>query len=277
MVKVVIFGIAGTGKKVYNQIKDSDNILYFSDNNEEMWGKDLFGIEIIPPFKLKQVDFDYIYIASMCGLYEIRDQLVQMGIPIYKLKYDLALIQTRSRILFLENFAQIAYKRNIVGAVAEAGVYKGEYAKEINRCFPDRKLYLFDTFEGFVDSDILAEINSSDTCADYLKETSQELVLQKMLYRENCIVRKGYFPETAMEIDEQFAYVSLDMDLYKPTLEGLRYFYPRMTRGGIIAIHDFFSEAYPNIERAVYEYESEIGSNLKLTPVGDDISISIIK
>lgn len=277
MVKVVIFGIAGTGKKVYNQIKDSDNILYFSDNNEEMWGKDLFGIEIIPPFKLKQVDFDYIYIASMCGLYEIRDQLVQMGIPIYKLKYDLALIQTRSRILFLENFAQIAYKRNIVGAVAEAGVYKGEYAKEINRCFPDRKLYLFDTFEGFVDSDILAEINSSDTCADYLKETSQELVLQKMLYRENCIVRKGYFPETAMEIDEQFAYVSLDMDLYKPTLEGLRYFYPRMTRGGIIAIHDFFSDAYPNIERAVYEYESEIGSNLKLTPVGDDVSISIIK
>lgn len=51
------------------------------------------------------------------------------------------------------------------------------------------------------------------------------------------------------------------MDLYQPTLEGLRFFYPRMQQGGIIAIHDFFSEAYPNIESSVFTYEKEIGKN----------------
>jgi predicted O-methyltransferase YrrM len=80
-----------------------------------------------------------------------------------------------------------------------------------------------------------------------------------------------------VDVDEKFAFVSLDMDLYKPTLEGLRYFYPRMSRGGIIAIHDFFSDAYPNIKQSVYEYEEEISSRLCLVPVGDDISIAIVK
>src|SRR3989344_5317525 len=31
------------------------------------------------------------------------------------------------------------------GSVAELGVYRGEFATQINECFPDKKLYLFDT------------------------------------------------------------------------------------------------------------------------------------
>jgi O-methyltransferase len=45
-------------------------------------------------------------------------------------------------------------QRHIPGAAAEFGVYKGEFAKEINHCFPDRELYLFDSFTGFCAEDI---------------------------------------------------------------------------------------------------------------------------
>src|ERR1041385_1300392 len=38
---------------------------------------------------------------------------------------------------------------NLQGDVAEVGVYKGEFAKRLNQLFPAKKLYLFDTFEGF--------------------------------------------------------------------------------------------------------------------------------
>lgn len=38
---------------------------------------------------------------------------------------------------------------SLEGDVAELGVFKGDFAKHINRKFPDRKLYPFDTFEGF--------------------------------------------------------------------------------------------------------------------------------
>jgi O-methyltransferase len=35
------------------------------------------------------------------------------------------------------------------GCVAELGVYRGDFAQYINTLFPNRKFYLFDTFEGF--------------------------------------------------------------------------------------------------------------------------------
>ena len=43
------------------------------------------------------------------------------------------------------------------GECAEAGVFEGDFAKWINQYFPDRKLYLFDTFEGFDMRDIEKE------------------------------------------------------------------------------------------------------------------------
>lgn len=45
-------------------------------------------------------------------------------------------------------------RKNISSSVAEAGVFRGEFAKYINQFFPDRKLYLYDTFEGFNASDM---------------------------------------------------------------------------------------------------------------------------
>ena len=98
-----------------------------------------------------------------------------------------------------------------------------------------------------------------------------------MPYADNCIIRKGYFPDTVKGLEEKFVFVSLDMDLYRPTLEGLEYFYPRMCGGGIIAIHDYFSDAYPNIKRAVNDFCEKNKIDLNLCPVGDDISIAIIK
>ncbi len=59
--------------------------------------------------------------------------------------------------MFLENAGTIICKRGLEGVVAEAGVYKGDFAKEMNRVFFDRKIYLFDTFEGFPETDILKE------------------------------------------------------------------------------------------------------------------------
>ena len=46
------------------------------------------------------------------------------------------------------------YLNGISGMVAECGVYKGDFACILARIFPDRKLYLFDTFSGFDKRDI---------------------------------------------------------------------------------------------------------------------------
>lgn len=46
------------------------------------------------------------------------------------------------------------YFKNLEWSVAELGVFTREFEKYINKFFYDRKLYLFDTYEGFPDENI---------------------------------------------------------------------------------------------------------------------------
>lgn len=226
---------------------------------------------------MQSLDFDVIFLGTLTGLDEIPAQLEAIGIPLQKLDRTYATLSVKARILFLQRFAERAYKEGISGSVGEAGVFRGEFAKHINKYFSDRNCYLFDTFEGFTEHDIAREQKESLTSAEYLKNVNVNDVLAKMPNRDKIILRVGRFPETAQGINDTFAFVNLDMDLYEPTIEGLRFFYPKMSEGGVILIHDYFSEAYPNIEQSVDDYEREIGTRLHKIPIGDDISIAIVK
>jgi O-methyltransferase len=139
------------------------------------------------------------------------------------------------RLSSLELVAHEIREKNIPGCVAELGVYKGNFSKHINASFPDRKLFLFDTFEGFPEQDRQKDMEKgfSFQKKGHLSGTSVELVLDKMKYPENCIVKKGYFPETANNIDENFVFVSIDTDLFEPIYNGLCYFIQDCSQEGI--------------------------------------------
>jgi O-methyltransferase len=158
--------------------------------------------------------------------------------------------------------------RNIQGSVAELGVFQGNFAKRLNYLFFDRKLYLFDTFEGFDKKDIEAEKAGgfSNGTQDF-SNTSVDLVLRKMPHPQNCIIKKGFFPDTATGLTDSFCFVSIDADLYEPILEGLRYFYPRLNKGGYIFVHDFNNDAYKGARQAVLQYCTE--NNIGFIPVPD--------
>jgi O-methyltransferase len=59
------------------------------------------------------------------------------------------------RLSTLELISFEIVKKDLKGNVAELGVYKGKFARYLNHFFPDRKLYLFDTFEGFDNRDVV--------------------------------------------------------------------------------------------------------------------------
>jgi O-methyltransferase len=134
--------------------------------------------------------------------------------------FDLDIIRSSS----LELVSNEIYDKKIDGNVAELGVFRGEFAEKINKAFPDRKLYLFDTFEGFNERDVETEklLKYSKQQHDFSK-TNEEIVLLKMKFHENCIIVKGYFPETANGIEDKFVFVSIDADLYEPIYNGLKY------------------------------------------------------
>jgi O-methyltransferase len=64
---------------------------------------------------------------------------------------------------------------------------------------------------------------------------------------------KGFFPQTAgRPRDAVFSFVHLDVDLYQSTLEGLKFFYPRPSRGGILLSHDYKSSA--GVDKAFQDF-----------------------
>lgn len=159
------------------------------------------------------------------------------------------------RLAMLDLAANEIYSKNMKGSTAELGVYKGEFSAEINTAFPDRKLYLFDTFEGFDNRDVSAEREKGYSRGNQdFSDTSVDAVLSRMPVKQNCIVRKGYFPETAEGIDDTFVFVSIDTDLYEPIYAGLKYFYPRLAQGGFIFVHDYHNHEYPGAKEAVEKF-----------------------
>jgi len=179
------------------------------------------------------------------------------------------------RLSTLELIANEINTNNIAGEVAELGVYKGKFARYINRYFPDRKLYLFDTFKGFDKSDVVSEVQKNLSSGEQdFSNTSIDQVLSIMPHRDRCIVKEGFFPDTAVGLEEIFAFVSIDADLYDPIYNGLKYFYPRLQKGGYIFVHDYNNDHYPGSKKAVQQFckENEIG----MMPLPDSCGTAVI-
>jgi O-methyltransferase len=147
--------------------------------------------------------------------------------------------------------------KNIPGDFAEIGVYKGSTAKLIHHYAPERALHLFDTFSGFGERNVTQEkaISGIEVSQKLFSDSSLEIV-QENIKAQNDLVNyyKGYFPETIPENfnKKTFAFVHLDADLYDPIIGGLNFFYPRMSKGGMILVHDY--NAWPGARKAVEEF-----------------------
>jgi O-methyltransferase len=151
-------------------------------------------------------------------------------------------------------------ERKVPGFIAELGVYKGETAKLMHYYLPERKLYLFDTFQGFDATAIKDERRVTNLAVDENDFTNTSISKVKKYItplNENLIIMEGNFPETVLDIEfpEGFAFVHLDADLYTSTKNGLNYFYPKMNKGGFILIHDY--NAWPGARKAVDEFSEE--------------------
>jgi len=149
--------------------------------------------------------------------------------------------------------ARTLKREDIVGAFAELGVYRGVTSRLIHLLDPTRKMYLFDTFTGFDERDAAGENDRRFT------DTDADAVLAYMDANEQVEVRAGWFPETAQGLeDEQFALVSLDVDKEAPTLAGLAYFYPRLSPGGYLFVHDYNSpESDFGVSKAIHAFMAD--------------------
>jgi O-methyltransferase len=160
------------------------------------------------------------------------------------------------RFFMLFTQARRVIRDGVEGEFAEVGVYKGLTAKVLLHCCDGRPLHLFDTFEGHPpnadrerDGDEYVRFVTDDPMAD----TSLEGVRRTLGPADNLVFHQGYFPATAKPLEgRRFAFVHLDGDQYRTTLDGLEFFYPRVPTGGVIFCHDY--GIYEGVRSAVDEF-----------------------
>jgi len=163
-----------------------------------------------------------------------------------------------------EMFNLYSFAKNqstIKGEFAEVGVFKGFSAEIINKAKGNKKLFLFDTFEG------LPKINKKidRSFKEAMFKSNYNLVIKRFEKYNDVFIYKGNFPESAIEIQNfKFAFVHLDVDIYDSTKKCLEFFYPRLNRNGIIISHDYHTKG---VKKAFNEYFIDKEENIIELPL----------
>jgi len=295
--KIIVFGAGAIGRKYVADCPKEVEIIAIVDNNYKNCNP-IYGRLPISPNEIPKLQYDDIVITidehsenGHKNIFEILRQLIDMGvlsdnITLLSPNCGQEIMVESPRMEFLRNLADDFYERKISGSVAECGVCYGDFASKINKVFPDKTLWLFDTFEFFDERDLkMEEQQLSDTIRTLNKTCTAcdtKLVLFKMTHKSNVIINKGFVPDTFVNVplDEKFCFVNLDMDLYAPTLAGLRFFADKMVDGGVILVHDCYCRdvnyelLYKGIKKAIDEFAKE--QDFIRLPVGDACSCAII-
>ena len=152
----------------------------------------------------------------------------------------------------------------VPGAAAELGVYRGGFARCINALLPARKLYLFDSFQGFT-----PEAGAEEAFQAAHENTSAARVLAVLPHPQQAVLKPGFFPDSLNGLEERFCLVSLDVDFEAATLAGLRYFWPRLSSGGYLMLHDWGNPGLPGVAQALEAFQRELGQPIPSVPLPD--------
>jgi len=143
------------------------------------------------------------------------------------------------------------------GIIAEAGVGWGTSAKWICEVKSDRKLYLFDTFEGLPAEKFIYIDRVTAHANRYVqpKMYANDLNLIKKILADytNVFYIEGIIPDSFERLPlYKYGLVHLDLDLYRSTLDAIRYFWPLLESGGILLSHNY--EDLPSVKLAFNVY-----------------------
>lgn len=291
---IIIFGAGKIGRQYCRHLMESPEknirVKAFADNNAELHGSRIMDIPVVAPADIAGLVYDQVAVSIgvLPWLEEALKQLAALGVRSDKIdvllySFNLYDEETDPRVVWTRNFAEYVHQLKMPGQVAECGVFRGEYSVYLNKYFHDRKLYLFDTFEGFPVQDLEFEKSMKDgrfldgefSRGRPFSDNSVDIVKRRLPAPDRCLISPGYFPQSAEGLEQEFCFVCLDMDLYKPTLSGLEFFWEKMVPGGVILVHDYFHPELPGARLAVDEFQKSIQT--RQIPIGDSCSLAIIK
>lgn len=191
------------------------------------------------------------------------------------------------RIFSLCDAVRYIHEHRIEGDIVECGVWKGGSMMAVADTLlklgeRERRLYLFDTFEGMapptandVDIDgVTAEalLNASDKAKDDSVWCRAGLDIVKQAVgsigypADNIHYVQGMVEQTIPQnAPEKIALLRLDTDWYESTRHEMEHLFPRLVKGGVLIIDDYGH--WQGARKAVDEYLAQHGIRLFLNRI----------
>ena len=199
----------------------------------------------------------------------------------------------RERIIGLTRAVRYIEQAGIPGDIVECGVWKGGSMMAVARTLlnlgsTERRLYLFDTFEGMTaptDLDTSQEYGSAKEIWNRRKSEGSSWIRSPLDEVKLNMASVGYPEEHTVYIQgrvedtlpaaapESIAILRLDTDWYESTRHEMIHLFPRLQEGGVLILDDYFTWQGSRI--AVDEYLEEHGIRIFLAPLSRGASISV--
>jgi len=171
----------------------------------------------------------------------------------------------RANFIHIEPMARAVIEFSTPGDFAEFGVWHGttfiplaELARQDGRA-----IHAVDSFAGMA-KETARDANRYREGALSVGGSATFRSLAKPF--PNIEIHEGFVPSILDELaDTTFAFVHLDLDQYAPTLDALRFLWPRMADGGVVICHDWFRGKDVLAAGAIVDWMNESG----VSPAGE--------
>ena len=151
--------------------------------------------------------------------------------------------------------------KDIPGDVVELGCHAGltsVYIRRLlNRLNSTKEFHCYDSFQGLpakVEQDQAIGEAADKFQAGYFDLQGTWQIEQR--FRDNNLklpkLHVGWFKD--QEYPEKISFGFLDGDFYDSILDSLKAVWPRLTKGGVICIHDYKWDQLPGVEKAIKDY-----------------------
>jgi len=172
------------------------------------------------------------------------------------------------RFYVLHQLAEAAVRKFPALSTAECGCWRGHSTHILASIMSAQpgfsgRLHVFDSFEGLSDfkdqdrSSFSPQRQSKDAPRRFRSDLDQ--VSQRLARFPFVQIHPGWIPSKFPEVEgETFSLVTIDVDLYEPTRDAFRFFYPRLQQGGIMYFDDYGYETFPGAKLAVDEFRTDV-------------------
>ena len=174
----------------------------------------------------------------------------------------------------LDQFLKLT--QGIEGDAAECGTCKGFSALRICMAFQgsDRLVNLFDSFEGLP----VPEPCDGDYWIAGALRAPEDALRVTLSGFDNYRAYKGWIPERFQDVgSRRFSFVHIDVDLYRPTLDSLDFFYERMAQGGLLLMDDYGFKTCPGAKLAADQFFAKRAEPIIMLPTGQAFVIEVIE